>query len=89
MTQTGDPAARLRSALPGLRAECPIRSLPLFGSRIRGDAPPASNLDVLVKFDRPAALFALLALEERLAAISSLQIDLVSAAALNRILVNA
>ena len=72
----------LRVALPGLRERWPIGSLALFGSRVRDDATPDSDLDVLVEFAKPVALSSFLALEEWLAVITGLQVDLVSAAAL-------
>jgi len=75
-------AAILRLALPDLRAQWPIRSLALFGSRVRDDATPASDLDVLVTFERPVPLSSFLALEQRLSVITGLPVDLVSAAAL-------
>ena len=49
---------------------------------MRDDATAASDLDVLVEFDRPVPLSAFLALESRLVEITGLQIDLVSKAAL-------
>ncbi len=82
MAKTDDIIADLRTALPGLRTQWPIRSLALFGSRVRDDAKSDSDLDVLVEFDRPVSLSSFLALEERLATIAGLRVDLVSAAAL-------
>jgi predicted nucleotidyltransferase len=83
MTETMDDiVARLRATLPALREEWPIRSLALFGSRVRDDATPDSDLDVLVEFARPVTLSSFLALEARLATITGLRVDLVSAAAL-------
>lgn len=82
MTETRDIPALLRAALPALREEWPIRSLALFGSRVRDDATADSDLDVLVEFARPIPLSSFLALEERLAVITGLRVDLVSAAAL-------
>jgi predicted nucleotidyltransferase len=82
MTKTADIVAVLRAALPGLRQQWPIRSLALFGSRVRDDAMADSDLDVLVEFAAPVPLSAFLALEDRLAAITGLRIDLVSAASL-------
>jgi uncharacterized protein len=82
MPETGDIIALLRAALPGLREQWPIRSLALFGSRVRDDATPASDLDVLVEFARPVALSSFLELETKLGAITGLRVDLVSAAAL-------
>jgi hypothetical protein len=82
MTEACNIIARLRAAIPGLREQWPIRSLALFGSRVRDDATPNSDLDVLVEFARPVSLSSFLALEARLATITGLRVDLVSAAAL-------
>jgi predicted nucleotidyltransferase len=82
MTDLADIIAALRAALLELREKWPIGSLALFGSRVRNDATPASDLDVLVRFDGPLPLSALVALEDRLAEITGLRIDLVSEAAL-------
>ena len=82
MTDATQILLTLRSALPGLQAEWPIRSLALFGSRMRQDSTAQSDLDVLVEFAAPVPLSAFLALEDRLAAITGLRVDLVSAAAL-------
>jgi predicted nucleotidyltransferase len=82
MPETEDIIAELRAALPDLRAAFPIRAMALFGSRARDDATPDSDLDVLVEFAQPVPLSSFLALEARLAAITGLRIDLVSAAAL-------
>ncbi len=82
MSQPADILPILRAALPDLRAHWPIQSLSLFGSRMRDDATARSDLDVLVEFARPVPLSAFLALEERLALITGLRIDLVSSAAL-------
>jgi hypothetical protein len=79
--ETGDIIVRLRKALPALRAQWPIRSLGLFGSRVREDATPDSDLDVLVEFARPVSLSSFLALEERLSVIAGMRVDLASAGA--------
>ena len=82
MTDSTETIAALRAAMPDLRKGWPIRSLALFGSRVRNDATPHSDLDVLVEFSGPVGLSSFLALEARLAAITGLHVDLVSAAAL-------
>jgi predicted nucleotidyltransferase len=82
MNDIGDILASLRSAMPELQRQWPIRSLALFGSRVRDDATPVSDLDVLVEFIRPVPLSSFLALEQRLAEITGLGVDLVSDAAL-------
>lgn len=55
MTATADLTldrilARLRPLIPAIRAEGVTR-LTLFGSRVRGDARPDSDLDILVEVD--------------------------------------
>ena len=66
MTETGDIIVKPRSALPGPRAQWPIRSIALFGSRERDDATLDSDPRVLAEFARPVALSSLyLALEDK------------------------
>ena len=43
-----------------------VASLALFGSVARGEATAASDIDLLVEFDRPIGLFALLRLQGQL-----------------------
>ncbi len=74
--------AALRSALPAIERRWPVRSLAVFGSVARGDAGEASDVDVLVEFERPVALSAFIALEDELAAVTGCRVDLVSRAAL-------
>ncbi|HXA24111.1 MAG TPA: nucleotidyltransferase family protein [Acetobacteraceae bacterium] len=81
MNGIGGIIASLRSAMPELQRQWPIRSLALFGSRVRDHATPASGLDVLAEFLRPVPLSSFLALEKGLA-ITGLRVDLVSEAAL-------
>jgi predicted nucleotidyltransferase len=72
----------LRAALPNLRQCWPIRSLALFGSVARGEASAASDIDILVEFDRPIGLSEFIALEASLAALTGRRVDLVSRTAL-------
>jgi|HubBroStandDraft_6_1064221.scaffolds.fasta_scaffold81787_4 predicted nucleotidyltransferase len=74
--------AVLRTALPELRRHWPIQSLAVFGSVVRGEASAASDLDVLVEFDRPVTLSAFLALERKLSELAGRDVDLVSRPAL-------
>ena len=82
MYDTDQIVATLRAALPDLRVRWPIRSLAVFGSRVRGDFRPDSDLDLLVEFARPIPLSSYLALEDRLSDLTGLKIDLVCAPAL-------
>jgi len=54
----------------------------VFGSRARGDADPNSDLDLLVDFQQPISLFALIRLETELERITGIPVDVVSAAAI-------
>jgi hypothetical protein len=82
MSEKDDILAILRSALPELRRQWPIARLAIFGSVVRDEATTASDLDVLVEFDRPVALSAFLALEARLSELAGRPVDLVSRPAL-------
>jgi hypothetical protein len=44
---------RLRNVLPEIKSRFGVRRIGLFGSTVRGDANPASDIDVLVEFDEP------------------------------------
>ncbi len=82
MTEKDRIVAALHAALPRLEQRWPIRSLALFGSVLRGDATPESDLDLLVELDPPIGLSSFLALEGELAAVTGRRVDLVSRAAL-------
>jgi uncharacterized protein len=82
MSERDEILAVLRAALPDLRQRWPIRSLALFGSVARGDASAASDIDILVEFERPLGLSAFIALEASLAGLTGRRVDLVSRAAL-------
>jgi len=49
--------ARLKKALPALRAQYGIRRIGVFGSFARGDAKRTSDVDVLVEFAPGQATF--------------------------------
>jgi predicted nucleotidyltransferase len=53
-----------------------IRNLALFGSVARDEAQPESDVDILVEFDRPVGLFALVELQEYLEDILGCEVDL-------------
>jgi uncharacterized protein len=82
MNESNKTLAALRQALPELRRRWPIRSLALFGSVARGEAGPASDLDILVEFERPIGLSSFLALEQELSRLAGRRVELVSRPAL-------
>lgn len=53
-----------------------VKSLALFGSVARDEAKPASDVDLLVDFDRPVGLFGLFALQDYLETILGCPVDL-------------
>lgn len=67
----------LRRQLPDL-AECfHIRSVGIFGSVVRGEDRPESDLDLLVSFDTTPSLLTFLALERTLSDSLGRKVDLV------------
>ncbi|MEZ5384627.1 MAG: nucleotidyltransferase family protein [Prosthecobacter sp.] len=70
-------AQRLRSLLPALRQQFPIRRMALCGSVARGDGGPESDIDILVEVD-PSIGLGFVTLAERLEAELGRKVDLVS-----------
>jgi hypothetical protein len=67
----------LQSSLPTLKEEYQVRSLGLFGSYVRQEQSPTSDLDVLVSFSEPPSLLQFIALETYLSDLLGIQVDLV------------
>lgn len=55
-----------------------VRTLSVFGSVARGEAGDASDIDLLVEFDRPVGLFHFVTVKERLESLLDLPVDLVT-----------
>jgi len=69
----------LRQQLPLLAQRYGVTSLGLFGSYVRGEARPDSDLDILVRFDRTPGLLRLIELENYLSDLLGVRVDLVMA----------
>ena len=54
-----------------------VKNIGIFGSYRRGEQREASDLDVLVEFEKPVSLLALVSLENHLADITGLNVDVV------------
>lgn len=67
----------LRRQLPELAERFYVRSLGIFGSVVRGEDRPDSDLDLLVSFDRTPSLLTFLALERTLCDRLGRKVDLV------------
>ena len=59
-----------------------VKSLALFGSVARDEATSASDVDLLVEFDRPVGLFGLFSLQDRLESLLGCKVDLGTPASL-------
>jgi uncharacterized protein len=59
-----------------LTGEFGVKSLLLFGSVARDEATSASDVDLLVEFDRPVGYFGLFALQDYLEKILGCSVDL-------------
>ena len=60
------------------------RRVSLFGSFARGDAGPQSDVDVLVEFEKPTGLLALVRLERELSEAVGRPVDLLTEGAISR-----
>lgn len=72
----------LRTERERLRREYGVKSLALFGSVARDESTAASDVDLLVEFDRPTGLFGLFALQEHLEELLGCPVDLGTPASL-------
>ena len=72
---------KLHEELPLLQQKFSVKSLAVFGSVARNDARPR-DLDLLVDFYEPPGLFGFVALENHLADLLGIKIDLVMREAL-------
>lgn len=72
----------LRSELPRLAEQYDVASLGLFGSRVRDEAGPDSDLDILVRFYQKPGLIRFIQLENELTDLLGVRVDLVLADAL-------
>jgi predicted nucleotidyltransferase len=73
---------KLRANLPALAKEYRVKALGLFGSYVRHEQTPQSDLDILVEFDEPPSLFEFIRLEDHLSATLGIKVDLVMKEAL-------
>jgi predicted nucleotidyltransferase len=69
---------RLRPEAVRLREEFGVKSLALFGSVARDEATEASDIDLLVEFDRPVGLFHLVRTQQFLEGLLGRSVDLVT-----------
>ncbi|MBP1910428.1 nucleotidyltransferase family protein [Methanolobus bombayensis] len=68
---------KLREMLPELEEEYNVSYIGLFGSFVRGENTPKSDLDVLVEFSRTPTIFSFVHLENYLSDVLGIKVDLV------------
>lgn len=78
--------AVLRAEKAALIERYDVRSLGIFGSYVRGEARPDSDLDVLVEFSTAPTLFEYVRLQNELSDRLGVQVDLVMKSALKPVL---
>lgn len=76
---------RLRAGLPALKREFPLRRLALFGSIVRGESQPGSDIDILADVE-PSIGLDFVTLADKLEELAGHKIDLVSRRAINPVL---
>ncbi|HXU37960.1 MAG TPA: nucleotidyltransferase family protein [Blastocatellia bacterium] len=67
----------LRDQLPSLAQKYHVKSLGVFGSYVRRQQSPQSDLDLLVVFDEPPGLLKFIELENFLTDLLGIRVDLV------------
>jgi len=72
----------LRKLLPELAKSYHVGTLEVFGSYVRGEQSPKSDLDVLVTFSKTPGLLGFISLENYLSDLLGVKVDLVMKAAL-------
>jgi hypothetical protein len=77
MTQAMTVLETLKSIKPQLTSQYHVRRFGLFGSVIRGDQSPDSDIDILVEFETAPSIFGFLELEEKLEEVLQAPVDLV------------
>lgn len=73
---------KLRRQLPLLKERYHILSLGIFGSYVREDQLPESDLDLLVSFENPPGLLKFIEMENYLSDLLGVKVDLVMREAL-------
>ena len=70
-------AHKIRQYLPNLRETYQIDTFQVFGSYVRAEQTPTSDLDILVTFTETPSLLEFIALENHLSDILGVNVDLV------------
>jgi len=72
----------LRKRRDEIERDYGVAEIGVFGSYVRAEATPVSDIDILVEFHRPIGFFKFLELEEKLSGWLGARVDLVTKGAL-------
>ena len=72
----------IKEHLPELHSEFSVSEIGLFGSYVRNEQTPLSDVDILVEFSKPVGFISFMQLEMRLQQLLGSKIDLVTPGAL-------
>lgn len=75
---------RVQGALPTLPYRERVKRLSLFGSHLRGDAKPDSDVDLLVELSEPVGLFDFVGMQFHLERSLERRVDLLTPEALSK-----
>jgi len=75
-------AQKLAAQLANLRQSYGVKRIGVFGSVVRGEQQPGSDIDLLVEFVEPVDLFKFIELENQLSELLNAKVDLVTPNAL-------
>lgn len=82
MQTSAELQQKLSSHLEELSRDFTVSEIGIFGSYVRGEQKPESDLDILVNFSQPVGFITFMQLEERLQQLLGVKVDLVTRAAL-------
>jgi predicted nucleotidyltransferase len=76
-------ASDIEKTLVDILAKHDAARIAIFGSRVRGEERPGSDLDVLVSFGKSKSLLTMVAIERELSEKLGIKVDLLTEAALS------
>ena len=77
-----NPSDTISKHLAVLKSRYKLKKLGVFGSYVKGQEQPASDVDILVSFEEPVDIFTFIGLKEYLESILDHRVDLVTEKAL-------
>ena len=60
-----------------------VAMMGVFGSEVRGEATERSDIDLLVRFDKPKSLLSMVALEREMTEVLGIKVDLLTEASIS------